>query len=893
MSQLVVRFVSSRRLRRGFRRKHVLAPAFALVVALLAAAVAVAAPPVANDDTLTVAEDSWDVVDVLANDSDADGDQLSVVDWTQGAHGAVDCNIQCEYLPKPNFNGTDTFTYTVDDGAGGTATATVTATVTAVDDPPEAVDDQLQLVGAATSGSVDVLANDSDPDGDALTVTGSTDGAFGTVSCAATGTCTYTGGASFSGSDSFTYEVTDTGGATNTGFVRVCAATAPSALADAIAADAGSVTGASYLTAPCGSARPNDVSTTGLAGFPTSSASYSILTTGDAALADDPNTSGGSGADLSGPRVRGDSDFDVTVLKVDLDVPTGRNCLTFDFRFLSEEFPEYVGSSYNDAFIAELDSSTWSTSGSQITAPNNFAFDPQGDVISINSSGATSMTAAEASGTTYDGATPLLSASTPITVGAHSLYLSIFDQGDRILDSAVFLDNLVLGTTAAGGCKPGATPLSAAKTADSATTQAGGSNGYTITISNPSNTAVTLDSIFDVLPQGFSYAGGSTTGATTSNPTIQGQTLTWAGPFNVPANGILTLHFDVVVSTTPGEYLNDAGGSTSGASVSPTGPTAKVTVTAGPSADLVVSKTDSPEPVEVGQELTYEITVRNDGPDAAAGVSVTDELPATVDFGSASASQGSCSGTATIDCQLGTIASGASAKVTIKVTPKSDDDLLNDASASSTTADPNEANNSDTEATVVEPAPTGPTCDGLPATFVGDNGDDYVQGGPGVDVIVDSGGDNYIQTGDGDDHVCLGDGDDEIDTGDGNDFVDARGGNNKIKTGNGDDTVRSGSGDDQIDTGNGHDQIVDLGGRNKLSTGNEDDRVTTGAGRDEIATGKGADVVVDAGGDNAVTTGDGDDQVTTGAGDDRVDGGNGFDTCHAGGGTNRVRNCEA
>ena len=47
-------------------------------------------------------------------------------------------------------------------------------------------------------------------------------------------------------------------------------------------------------------------------------------------------------------------------------------------------------------------------------------------------------------GTTYDGATRVLRASTPITPGRHRLYLSIFDQGDRIYDSAVFIDKLII-----------------------------------------------------------------------------------------------------------------------------------------------------------------------------------------------------------------------------------------------------------------------------------------------------------------------------------------------------------------------------------------------------------------------------------------------------------------
>ncbi len=69
------------------------------------------------------------------------------------------------------------------------------------------------------------------------------------------------------------------------------------------------------------------------------------------------------------------------------------------------------------------------------------------------------MNATNATGTTYDGGTPLLRARTPVSPGAHSLFLSIFDQGDHILDSAVFLDNLSLSTVPPSICTPGAQPL--------------------------------------------------------------------------------------------------------------------------------------------------------------------------------------------------------------------------------------------------------------------------------------------------------------------------------------------------------------------------------------------------------------------------------------------------
>lgn len=193
-----------------------------------------------------------------------------------------------------------------------------------------------------------------------------------------------------------------------------------------------------------------------VAGFPTSGSDYVVLSTGDAAGLHGPNNSGSTGS-AKGGSARGA--FDVTVLRLDLQVPADSNCLLgLDFRFLSEEYPEYVGSSFNDAFIAELDDSTWAVSGSSINAPKNFAFDTVGNPISINAAGATSMKPEYAAGTTFDGATPLLSAATPITPGAHSIYLSIFDAGDQAYDSAVTVDNLRFGHVAdvSRDCHPGA-----------------------------------------------------------------------------------------------------------------------------------------------------------------------------------------------------------------------------------------------------------------------------------------------------------------------------------------------------------------------------------------------------------------------------------------------------
>ena len=199
---------------------------------------------------------------------------------------------------------------------------------------------------------------------------------------------------------------------------------------------------------------PVGISNKPLGGFPLEGRSYAILATGNVLFADDRNSSGSTGSNAGGPTIRGSRD--VTIFRLNLRVPQGANCLSFRFRFFSEEFPEFVGEEFNDGFIAELDDTTWDTNtvGSPvIDAERNFATDPDGNVISVNSTDPANVTAANAGGTTYDAGTRVLRASSPITPGRHRLYLSLFDQGDRQYDSAVFVDGLTL--TRRGSCQVG------------------------------------------------------------------------------------------------------------------------------------------------------------------------------------------------------------------------------------------------------------------------------------------------------------------------------------------------------------------------------------------------------------------------------------------------------
>jgi len=191
-------------------------------------------PPAAENDDAATSEDIPVIIDVLDNDSDPDGDLLSV-DWVgQPDRGSVANNGgDVTYTPDPNFHGTDTFRYAATDGNGGQAEAAVTVVVSPVNDPPMAQDDS-KSVAEDTSLTIDVLANDSDPDGDSITVQSVTQPGNGTATNAGVDV-SYLPHPNFHGIDTFTYTIADGHGGTSIAQVTVAVAAvndAPIALDD-------------------------------------------------------------------------------------------------------------------------------------------------------------------------------------------------------------------------------------------------------------------------------------------------------------------------------------------------------------------------------------------------------------------------------------------------------------------------------------------------------------------------------------------------------------------------------------------------------------------------------------------------------------------------------------
>ncbi|QAB14303.1 cadherin-like domain-containing protein [Hydrogenovibrio thermophilus] len=184
--------------------------------------------PVAVDDSASTTEDTAltiSAADMLSNDSDIDGDTLSIDSFTQPANGTLVDNGDgtFSYTPNADYNGTDSFTYTVSDGNGGTDTATVNLTVTPDNDMPVAVDDSASTTEdtALTISAADMLSNDSDIDGDTLSIDSFTQPANGTLVDNGDGTFSYTPNADYNGTDSFTYTVSDGNGGTDTATVNL------------------------------------------------------------------------------------------------------------------------------------------------------------------------------------------------------------------------------------------------------------------------------------------------------------------------------------------------------------------------------------------------------------------------------------------------------------------------------------------------------------------------------------------------------------------------------------------------------------------------------------------------------------------------------------------------
>jgi len=250
------------------------------------------------------------------------------------------------------------------------------------------------------------------------------------------------------------------------------------------------------------------------------------------------------------------------------------------------------------------------------------------------------------------------------------------------------------------------------KTANPTIVPPGATVTYTIEVTNSGPSDVTGASVNDLLPAPLNNASWTcvaTPGSSCGAPSGPGSIVTTVN-LVVGGKATFTLTATVASDYSGATLANTAIVTPPAGTTDPTNGNNSSTsaINTTPSADLRITKTASPNPVRATQEVTYTLTVTNNGPSTATGVTVTDPLPPGLTLTSASATGGNCTGTDTIMCVINSIGANHSATVTIRAIVGAQvplGPLSNTASVTSGVADPNNNNNSATATVTVAGPP--------------------------------------------------------------------------------------------------------------------------------------------------------------------------------------------
>ncbi|MCX7565305.1 cadherin-like domain-containing protein [Sulfitobacter sp. F26169L] len=778
-------------------------------------------PPVAEDDFAATDEDTEVIIDVLGNDSDPDGDPLEVTEATS-ADGTVEINSNgtLTFTPAPDFNGEATINYTITDGNGGFDDAVVTVTVNPDTAPPvegfsPVATDDVAETDEETPVTIDVLENDTDPDGDPLTVTEATS-ENGTVAINDDGTLMFTPDEDFFGEAVIDYTITDGNGGIDDARVFVTVNNindVPVAVDDCVSTDVDTAVIIPVLdndSDPDGD--PLDV-------VAATSPDGTVVINEDGTLEFTPEAGFIGESEITYTISDGNGETAQAIAKVSVGEESDGPVANDDTAETDEDTPVTIDVLENDS----------DPDGDPLTVIS--ASSPDGEVV-INDDGTLTFTpAADFNGDTTisyeitDGNGGVDTAEVAVTVNpvndgplAEDDF-AVVNAGDTV--TVPVLDN---------DSDPEGDPLEV------------------VFASSPNgDVSINDDGTLSFTPE-EGFFGDAVINYTISD-----------GELTDPAVVFVTVR-DGIVSGTDGDDLIDQN------------------YTGDPEGDMV----DNNDEFLPGEGPNDDIIIAGDGDDTVRAGDGNDDV-------SGGAGDDLINGDAGDD-----ILNGDDGNDTIG--GNAGDDTINGGNGN------DDLNGHDGDDSI-----TGGEGDDI---LNGDDGEDTLEGGVGEDVLTGGDGDDLLNGGDDNDTVYGGDGDDtllggagddiingdlddRVDDPTGDDLIDGGAGNDTIEAGPGSDTVAGGDGDDVIDTSNG-DILPDQGypglfpddpdpdnDRDSVDGGDGNDTIRTGDDSDTINGGDGDDVI-DAGiDDDIVDGGDGDDRIVGGEGNDSILGGDGNDTIYA------------
>jgi uncharacterized repeat protein (TIGR01451 family) len=240
----------------------------------------------------------------------------------------------------------------------------------------------------------------------------------------------------------------------------------------------------------------------------------------------------------------------------------------------------------------------------------------------------------------------------------------------------------------------------------------GGTATFTITVTNTGTVGLTNVTVTDALAPGCAKAIGTLTPTQSVTYTCSVSGVTAAFTNLATATGHPPVGPNVTATDT-------AAVTVSAPAPAPTPTPAPTPAPPAPTIDLQITKTAAPASVTVGSQVTWTLTVKNNGPSNATGVTVADPIPAGFAFVSATSTQGTCTGGAMLNCQIGAMANGATVTITLVTTATAAGSVLNTATVVGNESETNTANNTSSASAVAKGPfvpPAAPVCTALGVT---------------------------------------------------------------------------------------------------------------------------------------------------------------------------------